>query len=124
MKTFTLRLSDAEAEILERINFLYFGPSKNKTINELISWFYSSVVGDPLYDRSGVVSDAAVLAESRCEDAMLTPEPLKEKAIREAGKFIDYAIKGLEKAEEIKRLEELRKSTILCIGEKKTESLN
>lgn len=124
MKTFTLRLSDVEAEILERINFLYMGPSKNKTIKELISSFYSCVVGDLLYDRSGVVSDAAVLAESRCEEAMLADEPLKEDKLREAGKFIDYAIKGLEKAEEIKRLEELRKNTILSIGEKKKEALN
>lgn len=73
MKTFTLRLSDAEAEILERLEKAYlFESSKNKVIVRLLKDCYSGL--DPMYGLLGIVSDIEDLAEGYYERITKTPD--------------------------------------------------
>ena len=119
MKTFTLRLSDTEAEILERLNYI-LGPSKNKSIARILKDVYQSI--DPNYYLNGTVSDAADLAAIYYSAAGQTENiSLREADLLDAFSFINYAIEHAEKGEEAEELkkekEALRKNILLGLRE-------
>ena len=107
MKTFTLRLTDEETEMLERMAYIY-GKSKNKVITELMKQAYLTM--DLFAEKTGFISDNMDFAKSVYKEmiegyragAYTTPELLA------ADNYIDYAIEHTENAEELNALEKMK----------------
>lgn len=102
MKTFTLRLTDGQAEILERISF-YEEKSKNKIITDLIEDRYEVITEtDPIYNADNFLEESYTYSHYFAEDLkcseMTDPEDLRKAVI--------YDIKHAETEEEKQKIKE------------------
>ena len=120
MKTFTLRLDDTQAEMLERLA-AFNGKSKNVLINELIAheyvrWDYYALWYDGIVADITIDSDLGDIVAQYAEDE-ISSETLSAKDTRKvivtALRAYDYSINKMIDAgndERAKELEERKES--------------
>ena len=89
MKTFTLRLTDEEAEALARIAYLS-GVSKNKVLQQLISNEYATI--DATATEAGEILYIRSMADIADEDLDLLDEEPTRSNLLKALKYFNYAI--------------------------------
>ena len=89
MKTLSLRLTDMEAEALERIAYLA-GTSKNKALEQLIANAYENIdIGATDAGEIVYISSMGYLAQN--EMAMLQENPQRSQLLKVL-KYLNYAI--------------------------------
>lgn len=118
MKTLSLRLTDMEAEALERIAYLA-GVSKNKALQQLIANAYENIdIGAT--DGGNIVYLSSMGNLAKNQMAVLEEDPQRSQLLKVL-KYLDYAIEhhaGDDLYElPITELEERRQDVILDLKE-------
>ena len=123
IKTFTLRLTDVQAEALDRLAFVY-GASKNQIINALIAREYQCFLYGRLNEGTTPVNEEIIdisqesdfPTEYICDHGTSEDDgetvTYNATEIKQIIKCYDYAIEHSDDEKEINRLEDARREWV------------